>query len=107
MVFDTVGGQTLERSWRVLKPRGRMVTIAANGESASEQRVKNAFFIVEANQKELSEIGDLLEAGHLRPVVDAVVPLSQAPEAFTGHIDRQGRGKLVVAVKDEHLTSGG
>ncbi len=107
VVFDTVGGQTLERSWRVLKPRGRMVTIAANGESASEQRVKNAFFIVEANQKELSEIGDLLDAGRLRTVVDAVVPLSRAPDAFTGHVDRHGRGKLVVAVKDEHLTSGG
>ena len=76
-----------------------MVTIAANGESASEQRVKNAFFIVEANQKELSEIGDLLDAGRLRTVVDAVVPLSRAPDAFTGHVDRHGRGKLVVAVE--------
>jgi NADPH:quinone reductase-like Zn-dependent oxidoreductase len=76
-----------------------MVTIAANGESASEQRVKNAFFIVEANQKELSKIGDLLEGGRLRPVVDAVVPLSQASDAFAGRIPRHGRGKLVVAVE--------
>jgi len=29
VVFDTVGGETLKRSWRLLKPGGRMVTIAA------------------------------------------------------------------------------
>ena len=76
-----------------------MVTIAANGESASDQRVKNAFFIVDANQKELSEIGDLLEAQRLRPVVDGAVPLSRASDAFTGRVARHGRGRLVVAVE--------
>src|SRR5262245_57524082 len=32
VVFDTVGGETLERSWGVLKPGGRLVTVAASGE---------------------------------------------------------------------------
>jgi NADPH:quinone reductase-like Zn-dependent oxidoreductase len=96
-VFDTVGGETLARSWGVLKPSGRMVTIAA-GEESVEGRVKDAFFIVEPNRKQLSQIVDLLDTGSLRPVVDAVVPLSAAPLAYTGGIARSGRGKLVVDV---------
>ncbi len=99
VVFDTVGGETLERSWSVINPRGRVVTIAAGGAESAEERVKQAFFIVEPNQKELSQIGYLLEAGEIQPVVDAIVPFGQAPEAYTGQIEqRHGRGKLVVAV---------
>ncbi len=63
VVFDTVGGETLRRSWGVLKQGGRMVTIAADGEETTEDRVKQAFFIVEPNQKQLIKIGELLETG--------------------------------------------
>src|SRR5262245_45962474 len=34
VVFDAVGGDTLERSWGILKPRGRVITIAAGSEGA-------------------------------------------------------------------------
>src|SRR5499425_1371000 len=46
VVFDTVGGETLERSWGVLKPGGRLVTIAASGEQTTDERVRAAYFIV-------------------------------------------------------------
>jgi NADPH:quinone reductase-like Zn-dependent oxidoreductase len=49
VVFDTVGGETLERSWNILKPLGRLVTVAASGETAGDERAKKAFFIVEPN----------------------------------------------------------
>jgi NADPH:quinone reductase-like Zn-dependent oxidoreductase len=98
VVFDTVGGETLERSWGVIKADGRLVTVVSTAESSTEDRVKKAFFIVEPNRKQLTEIGDLLEAGRLRTVVDTVVPLSQASEAYTGRIERRRRGKLVVTV---------
>jgi NADPH:quinone reductase-like Zn-dependent oxidoreductase len=98
VVFDTVGGDTLDRSWGVLKPSGRMVTIASDAEGATDARVKEAFFIVEPNQKQLSEIGDLIDTGHIWTVVDSVVPLSRAWDAYAGRVDRRGRGKLVVAV---------
>jgi NADPH:quinone reductase-like Zn-dependent oxidoreductase len=99
VVFDTVGGETLERSWGILKPHGRLVTIAADEEETADARVKNAFFIVAPDQKELTEIGGLLEAGRLQPTVDAVVSLSQTSDAFTGRVARQGRGKLVVSAE--------
>ena len=61
VVFDTVGGETLRRSWGVLKPGGRMITIAADSETTTDDRVKRAFFIVEPNHEQLTRIGDLLE----------------------------------------------
>ena len=99
VVFDTVGGDTLQRSWGVLTPGGRMITIAAESETTTDTRVKQAFFIVEPNHAQLIRIGDLLESGALHPVVDAVLPLTQASAAYTGEVrERRGRGKLVVTV---------
>ena len=97
LVFDTVGGDTLRRSWQVLKPGGRLVTVAVESESESDERVRQAFFIVEPNQTQLVEVGKLLEAGKLQTVVDTVLPVSAATEAFSGTVARQGRGKLVIS----------
>jgi NADPH:quinone reductase-like Zn-dependent oxidoreductase len=106
VVFDTVGGETLQRSWGVLKPGGRMITIAADSETTTDDRVKQAFFIVEPHHEQLTRIGDLLEAGDLHPVVDAVLPLVQASAAYTGEVrQRRGRGKLVVAVAAQEIPS--
>jgi len=98
VVFDTVGGETLQRSWNVLRPNGRMVTIAAGGEATRDERTKAAFFIVEASQPQLVEIARLIDADELRPFVDAVVPFRDAEKAFAGTVERKGRGKLVVSV---------
>src|SRR5262249_57776255 len=84
VVFDTVGGDTLQRSWGVLNPGGRMITIAADGKTTTDPRVKQAFFIFEPNREQLIRIGALLESGELRPVVDAVLPLTPASAASTG-----------------------
>ncbi|MGE5612464.1 MAG: NADP-dependent oxidoreductase [Bacillota bacterium] len=101
VVFDTVGGDTLQRSWGVLKPTGRLVTVAASSEGATDQRTKNAYFIVEPNQTQLSMIGNLLDTGEIQPVVDAVVPFAQAGAAYARKIQqRLGRGKVVIAVTE-------
>jgi NADPH:quinone reductase-like Zn-dependent oxidoreductase len=98
VVFDTVGGETLERSWNVLKRGGRMVTIAADVEGSTDPRIKQAFFIVEPSQNQLAEIAGLLDRGELRTVVDSVFPLSEAADVFAGKAARQGRGKLVIEI---------
>ena len=100
LVFGTVGGDALSVSWSVLKPGGRMITIAAGSENATDDRVKQAFFIVEPHHEQLTRIADLLEAGTLLPVVDAVLPLTRASAAYTGEVgQRLGRlGNLVVTV---------
>jgi NADPH:quinone reductase-like Zn-dependent oxidoreductase len=98
VVFDTVGGETLERSWGVLTPGGRLVTIAASGEGSQDPRTREAFFIVAANRAQLAELARLIDAGQLRPVVDAVFPLAQARQAYE---HKPVRGKVVLTMADE------
>jgi NADPH:quinone reductase-like Zn-dependent oxidoreductase len=95
VVFDKVGGETLARSWGVLRPGGRLVTVAASEETAGDSRTRAAFFIVQANREQLGAIARLIDEGRLRPVVDAVFPLAEARRAY-GH--RTTRGKVVLSV---------
>ncbi len=99
VVFDAVGGDTLERSRSVLKPGGRMITIAADSEGTADQRVKDAFFIVEPNQKQLVEIAKQVDDRHLRAFVKTTVPLNKASAAYSGALTNKNRyGKIVIAV---------
>jgi len=99
VVFDGVGGETLDRSWSVLRSGGRLVTIAAVSESTTDRRVKNAFFIVEPDQKQLIAVSKLLDAGTLKAFINAVVPLDKASDAYNKVLsEKQGYGKAVVAV---------
>jgi NADPH:quinone reductase-like Zn-dependent oxidoreductase len=106
VVFDAVGGETLRRSWSVLKSGGRMITIAADIEGSKDERDKKAFFIVEPNGEQLRKISDLLEEKRLRTVVDAVLPFSAASRAYAGKVAQgQGRGKSVVTVRAQRGTA--
>ena len=99
VVFDTVGGETLRRSWSVLKPGGRLVTVAADSENTNDAREKKAFFIVEPNHKQLAEIGEMLESGQLRVFVDEEVPFSSAAAAYNRETKRSlGYGKTVIVM---------
>jgi NADPH:quinone reductase-like Zn-dependent oxidoreductase len=99
VIFDCVGGETLQRSWAVLKPGGRMVTIAAENEDSRDERTKAAFFIVEPNYAQLMEIRLLLDRGKLKTFVDGVWPLQDAAAAYFGTAKRPtGRGKQVIDV---------
>jgi NADPH:quinone reductase-like Zn-dependent oxidoreductase len=94
-VFDTVGGETLERSWSLLKDHGRLVSIATE-ERCRDPRVRDAFFIVQANRAQLDEIARLIDGGKLRPVVDAVFPPAQARQAYK-HKPTHGKAVLRMA----------
>jgi NADPH:quinone reductase-like Zn-dependent oxidoreductase len=99
VVFDTVGGATLEDSWEVLKPGGRMVTIAAKSEGTKDERIEKAFFIVETNRDQLIEIGKLVDSGDLKTFVAAEVPFDQASAAYTRKLRQKlGRGKVVLVI---------
>ena len=99
VVFDTVGGSTLCGSWDLLKPGGRVVTIAATSEGTKDERIEKAFFIVEPDRNQLIEIGKLVETGDLQLFVAAVIPFDQASAAYTGKLRQtKGRGKLVLEI---------
>lgn len=99
IVLDTVGGDALVRSLPLLKPGRFAVTITSDHEGSTDPRIKDAFFIVEPRQRQLMEIATMIDTSKLRTYVDAIVPLAQATDAYTGSpANRLGHGKLVVAV---------
>lgn len=99
VVFDTVGGETLKRSWAVLRPDGRLATIAAEVENTRDVRAKEAFFIVTPDRGQLEEIARLIDAGQLRVFVKAEVPLAKAGTAYEGKLQANGKpGKVVVNI---------
>jgi NADPH:quinone reductase-like Zn-dependent oxidoreductase len=99
VVFDAVGGPTLQRSWDVLRPGGRLATIVSTVKSAEDERTMQALFFVEPNRRQLCEIAGMLDAGQLRPVVGATIPFDQAAAAYVHEPVRNGRpGKTVVAL---------
>jgi NADPH:quinone reductase-like Zn-dependent oxidoreductase len=89
LVLDLVGGETLERSKRVLAPNGRLISVATTSNGTPY------FFYVEANRRELTELGELVGRGTIRSIVDAVMPLDRADDAFQR---KPQRGKVVVEV---------
>ncbi|HEV2716508.1 MAG TPA: NADP-dependent oxidoreductase [Terriglobales bacterium] len=102
VVFDTVGGETLERSWSVLKSNGRLVTVATQSESSADQRVRDAFFVMEPNRAQLVEIAHLIDAGELGPPkVAAVFLLAQVREAYARAQQGHLHGKIALRVREE------
>src|SRR5437660_1083052 len=103
LVFDTVGGDTLQRSWQVIKPGGVLVSIVSPqppADVAKGHDARFAWFIVEPNREELIQIGTLIDAGHLRPIIDTVFPLAQARQAYEQGARGHTRGKIVLRVGD-------
>jgi NADPH:quinone reductase-like Zn-dependent oxidoreductase len=108
VVLDTIGGDTLDRSWRVLHRGGVLINLVggASLDRAAEFGVRGIFFIVVPSRAQLNEIARLLEAGILRAVVDATFPLSDARLAFERALERHNRGKIVLEVAAESAAAG-
>jgi hypothetical protein len=76
-----------------------MITIVSENGNTDDARVREAFFIVEPNQAERTEVGRLFDAGKLTCFVDAVVPFALASDAYCGKVKGgRGRSKLAVAI---------
>jgi NADPH:quinone reductase-like Zn-dependent oxidoreductase len=91
LVFDTAGGDRLRRSPAVLRPGGRLVSVA-------EEPPDGVYFVVEPKRNQLVELARLAEAGHLRPAIDRVFALADARAAFERSLQRGKRGKVVLRV---------
>jgi NADPH:quinone reductase-like Zn-dependent oxidoreductase len=103
VVFDTAGGERLERSPAVLRPGGRLVSVAAEPplERAAERGISAVYFVVEPNREQLVELARLADGGELRPTIDEVFPLAEARRAFERSLAGSRRGKIVLRVGDE------
>lgn len=126
VVLDTVGGATLQNSLRVLKPGGKIVSIAGPPDpafaeelgaspvirlamaalsfrvrrSARRRHVTYSFLFMKASGDQLREITALIDAGAIRPVVDRVFAFESTREALAYVEEGRARaGKVVVWMK--------
>jgi NADPH:quinone reductase-like Zn-dependent oxidoreductase len=101
IVLDTIGGDTLERSWGVLKRGGILVSVAEvpSPERASTHHVRAAYFIVRPERSQLVRIGGLIASGRVKPILDSVYPLEQASQAYLHARDGHPRGKVVLQIE--------
>ena len=100
VVFDTVGGDTQDRSWPVLKRGGILVSIASppSAEAAEEHGVRQAFVMSEADGGQLAEIAQLVGDEKLKAIVETVLPLSDATRGQELSERGHTRGKIVLRV---------
>jgi NADPH:quinone reductase-like Zn-dependent oxidoreductase len=101
-VLDLVGGDTQQRSFRVLRQGGKLVSAVSQPDQdlAKSLGVDAAFFLVNVTTRRLTEIAGLIDSGELRTRVGTVIPLADAREA---HLMLEGirlvpKGKIVLAV---------
>jgi len=100
VVFDCVGGDTLERSFDVVKPGGRIVGIVStpSADEAAKRGVRAHYHFVEPNSQELGDLGARIDAGKVRTYVSALFPLAAAAEAQERSRDRHMRGKGAIVL---------
>ncbi|HXY64417.1 MAG TPA: NADP-dependent oxidoreductase [Mycobacterium sp.] len=127
LVLDTQGGTTLEKSLRVLKPGGAVISVAGPPDpmfarefganwflvqamralsfsirrKAKKRSVTYSFLFMTANGEQLRELGALLDAGVVRPVIDRVFPFEDTLEALAYVESGRSKGKVVVTMTDE------
>lgn len=125
VVLNSQDGQTLEKSLRVLKHGGKLISISgppdpAFGEAigapglvrlvlrllsagirrrARRREVAYSFLFMKANGAQLQEITGLIEKGAIRPVIDQVFPFESANEALSYVQEGRAKGKVVIKIK--------
>ncbi|HEY4232969.1 MAG TPA: NADP-dependent oxidoreductase [Lacipirellulaceae bacterium] len=100
LVFDLVGGETLQNSFGVLAPGGRLVsTVAQPPEAeATKYEVYATQMHMEASGPDLAEIAALFDSGAIRTFVTETYPLERAAEAWHKMAEGHTRGKIVLEV---------
>jgi NADPH:quinone reductase-like Zn-dependent oxidoreductase len=100
VVLDTIGGETQQRSWKVLKPGGILVSIISppSPETAKTYGVRQAFVFIEPNAAQLAVLANLVDSGKLKAAVETVLPLSDARRAHELSQSGHARGKIVLRI---------
>jgi NADPH:quinone reductase-like Zn-dependent oxidoreductase len=125
VVLNSLDAQTLQNSLRVLRPNGKLISISGPPDpdfaqeiglnwgvkqlmrllshrirrNADRQRVSYSFLFMKASGNQLREIGALLDAGAIRPLVDRVYPFESMGEALAYVETGRAKGKVVVKLR--------
>jgi len=122
VVLNSLGNDELDKSLRILKPGGHLISISgpptpafatARGlawplkqvmrllsrgirKKAKQKNVEYTFVFMRADGAQLREISTLIESGEIRPVVDKVFPFKDTNEALAHSESGRAKGKVVV-----------
>ncbi|UYZ07379.1 NADP-dependent oxidoreductase [Agrobacterium salinitolerans] len=122
MVLGTIRGDGIEKSLQILKPNSIIVSLIGPLDAAfararnlnavlrfvfslmsrkilrfaKKRDVRYSFLFVHPDGDQLAQIGGIIEAGHIRPVIDKVFPFDQASEALAYLETGRAKGKVVV-----------
>ena len=125
LVLNSQDGKTLEKSLKILKSGGRVVSISGPPDVtfakeiglpwfmktvvfflsrkvkklAKKRHVNYSFLFMQANGKQLAEISSLIEAGIIRPIIDKIFPFEQTKEAMSYVASGRAKGKVIVKVR--------
>lgn len=123
VVFDTLGGDTLNKSLKVVKPGGWVVSISgmpdhrtgrdmnlnfaktallglvglATNLKAKIAGVHYRFVFMKPSGPQLEQIARLVSEGQIKPVTDRVFPLSEVQSAITYSESGKARGKIIIS----------
>ncbi len=103
VVLDSVGGDTLARSYGVIKKGGIVVSLVAevDQKALDAHGIRGVAIGVKPSADRLAEITKLVDANKLKPMVSQVFPLSDAVKAQEAAATHHTRGKIVLKVADE------
>jgi NADPH:quinone reductase-like Zn-dependent oxidoreductase len=90
VVFDTVGGDVLERAAALLANGGRLISVV------EEPPEEGTYFVVEPSREQLFELARLVEDAKLRVAIDSTFALSEAAAAFERSLASGKHGKVVI-----------
>ena len=121
-VLGTIRGDGIEKSLRTLKPKSSVVSLIGPPDAAfarargmnflmrfvfrlisskiirqaKKRDIEYSFLFLHPDGRQLAEIGKLLDAGHIHPVIDKVFPFDQTKEALAYLEAGRAKGKVVV-----------
>jgi NADPH:quinone reductase-like Zn-dependent oxidoreductase len=103
VVLDSVGKDTLMRSYGVVKKGGFIVSIVGRPDPAELDKhgIRGSSLSVEPNSDELAEVGKLIDEKKIKVVVSQTLPLAEAAKAQAQADTHHTRGKIVLKVADE------
>jgi NADPH:quinone reductase-like Zn-dependent oxidoreductase len=101
VLLNTFGGPVPVESYGLVRPGGRLVTLAQPPDQSIAERhgIQGIFFIVASDPDELRHIAALAEQGELRPVIARTLPLADASMAYTPSPAPRRPGKTVLVVR--------
>jgi NADPH:quinone reductase-like Zn-dependent oxidoreductase len=125
VVLNSLGAETLEKSLRVLKPGGKLISLSGPPDpdfakgwglswilrlvmrllsyriraKAKRHHVSYSFLFMKESGEQLREIGSLIDAGIIRPVMDRIFPFEATKEALAYVETGRAKGKVVVKVR--------